>query len=203
MSRFSPRAEPALNISLQKLRDHRCQRDKEYDADDAEQLSAKQRGQQRPQRGKPHAAADHMRIDELVFNELHRLIDKEAQDRLLGRSQQREQYADQAGGKRADIRDKRERRRQYRRQRRIGDAEGGKCKEDHRAENQHLDALAGEKLGISIVRQLCDAADAICRTLLAVGVQKAAALLTKLPPPQQYIEHDHSRKYGVYRDRYR
>ena len=81
-SYFLPCGKPMLDIPLQKLRDHRRKRDEEHDADDAEQLSAQQRGQQCPQRGKPHAAADHMRVDELVFDELHRLINKKAQYRL-------------------------------------------------------------------------------------------------------------------------
>ena len=192
-----------LDIPLQKLRDHRGQRDKKHDTDDTEQLSAEQCGQQCPQRRKPHAAADHMRVDELVFDELHHLINKEAQYCLLRRGQQREQYADQAGCKRADIWDERECRCQHSRQRCVGDAEDGKREKDQRAEDQHLDALTGEKLCISIVRQLCDAANAVCRHLLTVGVQKAATLLTELPPPQQYIKHDHDREHGVYRDRHR
>ena len=66
-----------------------------------------------------------MRVDELVFDELHHLINKEAQYCLLRRGQQREQYADQAGCKRADIWDERECRCQHSRQRCVGDAEDG------------------------------------------------------------------------------
>ena len=53
-----------LDISLQKPRNHRCQQNKEHDADDAKQLSA----QHRPQWGKSLAAADRMRVACLIIN---------------------------------------------------------------------------------------------------------------------------------------
>lgn len=42
-------SEPMLDITVQELCDYRRQRNKKHDADDAEQLSAQQGGQQRPQ----------------------------------------------------------------------------------------------------------------------------------------------------------
>ena len=41
--------EPMLDITVQELCDYRRQRNKKHDANDAEQLSAQQGGQQRPQ----------------------------------------------------------------------------------------------------------------------------------------------------------
>ena len=42
-------SEPMLDITVQELCDYRRQRNKKHDANDAEQLSAQQGGQQRPQ----------------------------------------------------------------------------------------------------------------------------------------------------------
>lgn len=63
-----------------------------------------------------------MRVDELIFRELHRLIDDQAQQRLLRLGKQRQQYADCAGGQRADVGNKGEGRRQRSGQPRVGNA---------------------------------------------------------------------------------
>lgn len=88
-----------------------------------------------------------MRVDELIFRELHRLIDDQAQQRLLRLGKQRQQHADCAGGQRADVGNKGEGRRQRGGQPRVGNAAQGEREKDHRAEDHDLHALPGQETG--------------------------------------------------------
>ena len=98
-------------VLMYELEYYRREGNEKHNTDKAEELAAKQCRKERPQRRKPHAAANHMRVDELIFRELHRLIDDQAQQRLLRLGKQRQQYADCAGGQRADVGNKGEGRR--------------------------------------------------------------------------------------------
>ena len=121
-----------------------------------------------------------MGIDELILNELHHLINNETQNCLFRYSHKRKQHTDQAGGKCANIWNKRKRRSQSRGQSRIRNAEGRKCEKDHCAEDQHLNALTGKELCIGVVRQFCNVTDTLCCWLLEISVQETAALSAKL-----------------------
>lgn len=70
-------------VLMYELEYYRREGNEKHNTDKAEELAAKQCRKERPQRRKPHAAANHMRVDELIFRELHRLIDDQAQQRLL------------------------------------------------------------------------------------------------------------------------
>ena len=110
---------------MYELEYYRREGNEKHNTDKAEELAAKQCRKERPQRRKPHAAANHMRVDELIFRELHRLIDDQAQQRLLRLGKQRQQYADCAGGQRADVGNKGEGCRQRGGQPRVGNAAQG------------------------------------------------------------------------------
>ena len=70
-------------VLMYELEYYRREGNEKHNTDKAKELAAKQCRKERPQRRKPHAAANHMRVDELIFRELHRLIDDQAQQRLL------------------------------------------------------------------------------------------------------------------------
>ena len=182
---------------MYELEYYRREGNEKHNTDKAEELAAKQCRKERPQRRKPHAAANHMRVDELIFRELHRLIDDQAQQRLLRLGKQRQQYADRAGGQRADVGNKGEGRRQRGGQPRVGNAAQGEREKDHRAEDHDLHALPGQETGVGGVRQARDAADPIGLSLAQVGVEESAALFSKAAPVEQHIKHDDDGKGDV------
>ena len=65
-------------VLMYELEYYRREGNEKHNTDKAEELAAKQCRKERPQRRKPHAAANHMRVNELIFRELHRLIDDQA-----------------------------------------------------------------------------------------------------------------------------
>ena len=64
-----------IRVFFQKLVAYSRQWYEEYHANDTEQVATDEDGDQRPQRGKTYGAAYHMRVDKLVLDELHDLVD--------------------------------------------------------------------------------------------------------------------------------
>ena len=84
-------------VFFYKLNDHRSQRDKEDDADDAKKLSADHGGHKGVKRRKPHGLSHHAGVDELVLDKLHGKVDDEAAHRQHRIHQKHKEHADHAG----------------------------------------------------------------------------------------------------------
>ena len=194
-------------VLLYKLNDHRSQRDKEDDADDAKKLSADHGGHKGVKRRKPHGLSHHAGIDELVLDKLHGKVDDEAAHRQHRIHQKHKEHADHAGDQCPHIGDDGTDGGEHPHQTAVGDPENRKCKGHEDTEDHGLTALSRQKVCKGLTEQPTEFQQPGGVAGLQIGAYQCAGVVAETLGPEGHIDGDDQGKrcshHDVHGGRYR